>query len=98
MKFLRPIFAASCFALLLLVIAILGVAPASSQGMEIAPDVSQYADVFQVTVTPTVPIESPSSTFQTTLAGLSYEERILNSPYGTTEYTLRLPEGWELRA
>ncbi len=76
---------------------ILAVAPASSQGLEITPDASQPTDVLQMTVTPTVSIESPSSTFQITLAELGYEERVLNSPYGTTEYTLRLPQGWELR-
>ena len=97
MRFLRPIFLMGFFCLLLLALAILGVAPASSQGVEIAPGVSPPTDLFQVAVTPTVSIESPSSTFQITLAELDYEERILNSPYGTTEYTLRLPEGWELR-
>jgi uncharacterized repeat protein (TIGR01451 family) len=96
-KFLRPIFTMGCFGLLLPAMAVLAVAPASSQGLEIAPDAPQYADVFQVTATPTVSTESPSSTFQITLAELGYEERILNSPHGTTEYTLRLPEGWELR-
>jgi uncharacterized repeat protein (TIGR01451 family) len=77
--------------------AVLGVAPTSSQGVEIAPDVPQHTDVFQVTVTPTVSIEGPSSTFQITLAELGYEEKVLDSPYDTAEYTLRLPEGWELR-
>ena len=77
--------------------AVLGVASASSQGVEIAPKVPQHADVFQVTVTPTVSIESPSSTFQITLAELGYGEKVLDSPYSTIEYTLRLPEGWELR-
>ena len=98
MRFLRPILSMGCLCLLLLVMAVLEVAPASSQGVEIAPDVSQHADVFQVTVTPTVSIESPSSTFQITLAELGYEEKVLSSPYSTIEYTLRLPEGWELRA
>jgi len=37
------------------------------------------------------------STFQITFAELEYEEKVLNSPYGATEYTLRLPAGWELR-
>jgi len=86
-----------CFCLLLLALAILGVAPASSQGVEIAPDTPQHTDVFQVTVTPTVPIGSPSSPFQITLAELDYQEKVLDSPYSTIEYTLRLPEGWELR-
>jgi uncharacterized repeat protein (TIGR01451 family) len=97
MKFLRPIFTMGCFCLLLLVMAVLGGTPASSQGVEIAPDAPQHGDAFQVTVTPTVSIEGPSSTFQITLAELGYGEKVLNSPYGTTEYTLRLPEVWELR-
>jgi uncharacterized repeat protein (TIGR01451 family) len=37
------------------------------------------------------------STFQITFDELGYEERSLHSPYGVTEYTLYLPEGWELR-
>jgi len=97
MKYLRPILSIGCFCLLLLAMAVLGGTPASSQGVEIASDVPQHADVFQVTVTPTVSIESPPSTFQITLAELGYGEKVLDSPYGTTEYTLRLPEGWELR-
>jgi hypothetical protein len=40
--------------------------------------------------------EETQATFQITLAELGYQELILNSPYGTTEITLRLPEGWEL--
>ncbi|MCP4538184.1 MAG: DUF11 domain-containing protein [Chloroflexi bacterium] len=35
--------------------------------------------------------------FQITLAELGYGEETLNSPYSTVDYTLRLPEGWELR-
>lgn len=97
MKYSRPILFVGCFCLLFLAMAVLGGTPALSQGVEIAPEVSQYADVFQVTVTPTVSIESPSSTFQITLAELGYEEKVLSSPYGSREYTLRLPEGWELR-
>ena len=96
MRFLRPVLSMGCFCLLLLVMAVLRVASASSQGVEIAPDAPQHADVFQVTITPTVSIESPSSTFQIALAALDYEEKVLNSPYASTEYTLRLPEGWEL--
>ncbi len=96
-KFLRPLLTTGCFCLLLPVMAVLGVASAASQGVEIAPQVPQHADVFQVTVTPTVSIESPSSTFQITLAELGYGEKVLDSPYSTIEYTLRLPEGWELR-
>jgi uncharacterized repeat protein (TIGR01451 family) len=96
MKFLRPLFTMGCFCLLLAAMAVLGDTPALSQGVEIAPDVPRHADLFQVTVTPTVSIESPSSAFQITLAELGYGEKVLNSPYGTTEYTLRLPESWEL--
>ena len=35
--------------------------------------------------------------FQITLAELGYGEKTLHSPYDAIEYTLRLPEGWELR-
>jgi len=35
------------------------------------------------------------STFEITLDELGYEERVLGSPYGSTEYTIRLPEGWQ---
>ncbi len=97
MRFLRPVFLMGCFCLLFLALAILGVAPASSQGVEITPDAPPPTDVVQVTVTPTVSIESPPSEFRVTLAELGYGERILTSPHGTAEYTLRLPEGWELR-
>jgi uncharacterized repeat protein (TIGR01451 family) len=96
MKCFRSVLSMGCFCLLLPAMAALGVVSASSQGIEIAPDAPWPADVFQGTVTQTVSIEGPSSTFQITLAELDYEERILNSPYDTTEYTLRLPEGWEL--
>jgi uncharacterized repeat protein (TIGR01451 family) len=96
MRLLRPIFLIGCFCLFVLVLAILEVTPASSQGMEITPGISPPTDVVQVTVTPTVSIESPSSEFRITLAELGYEERVLNSPYGTAEYSLRLPEGWQL--
>jgi len=44
--------------------------------------------------------ESPEETetvFQVTLADLGYSELVLNSPYGTAEITLRLPEGWEVQ-
>jgi len=36
--------------------------------------------------------------FQITLAELDYAETSLNSPYDIVEYTLRLPENWELQA
>ena len=98
MKCLQPMLSMGCFCLLLLAIAILGGVPVSSQGVEIAPDAPNHAGAFQVTVTPTVSIGEPSSTFQITLAELGYEEKTLNSPYGTAEYTFHLPEGWELRA
>lgn len=38
----------------------------------------------------------PENTFQITFAGLGYGQRTLHSPYGMTEYNLRLPEGWQL--
>lgn len=38
----------------------------------------------------------PEATFQITFAGLGYSQRTLHSPYGITEYNLRLPEGWQL--
>jgi uncharacterized repeat protein (TIGR01451 family) len=85
-----------CFFMLLLALAILEVVSVSSQGVESAPGAPQHADVLQVTVTPTVSIGGPSSTFQITLAELDYEEEVLDSPYDATEYTLHLPEGWEL--
>lgn len=37
-------------------------------------------------------------TFSITVAKLGYGERVLESSYAATEYLLRLPEGWELRA
>ena len=77
--------------------AVLEVAPASSQGVEVTPEVPQPTDVFQVTVTPTVSIESPVSTFKISLAELGYGERVLESPYSDTEYILRLPQGWDLQ-
>jgi uncharacterized repeat protein (TIGR01451 family) len=36
--------------------------------------------------------------FSVTFAKLGYADRVLESPYSTTEYSLRLPEGWKLRA
>jgi uncharacterized repeat protein (TIGR01451 family) len=41
--------------------------------------------------------EPVSSVFDVTLAELGYEERMLGSPYGTTDYTIRLPENWQFR-
>ena len=41
--------------------------------------------------------ETPPA-FSVTLAKLGYADRALESPYSTTEYSLRLPEGWKLRA
>lgn len=41
--------------------------------------------------------EPLSPDFQITLAELGYEEKTLTSPYDAIEYTLRLPEDWELR-
>jgi uncharacterized repeat protein (TIGR01451 family) len=104
MRLLRPIFLMGCFCLLVLVLAVLEVAPVSSQGVETTPDLPEPTDVLQgivtptvsATVTPTFSIESPASEFAISLAELGYEERVLSSPYGTAEYTLRLPEGWEL--
>jgi uncharacterized repeat protein (TIGR01451 family) len=66
------------------------------------------AEIPTPTVTPTITVEAPPataipstadetlSTFQASLAELGYGERTLKSPYGLVEYTLRLPEGWEL--
>ena len=42
------------------------------------------------------PVAPSASTFQITLAKLGYGEKTLNSPYGSTQYTLRVPEGWEM--
>ena len=50
------------------------------------------APLLQTTATPTSP-----AVFEISLADLGYEEKTLNSPYGATEYTLRLPEGWQIR-
>jgi uncharacterized repeat protein (TIGR01451 family) len=86
-----------CFCLLLLSMTVFGVASASSQGVGAVLDTPQHAGVSKVTVTPAVSFEGSSLTFQITLAELGYEEKFLSSPYGTAEYTLRLPEGWELR-
>jgi len=97
MKSLRPILSLGCFCLLFSGMAVFGSTAASSQSVEITPT-PQSVGAFQVTVTPTVSIGEPSSTFQITLAELGYGEKTLNSPYGTTEYTFHLPEGWELRA
>jgi uncharacterized repeat protein (TIGR01451 family) len=51
-------------------------------------------------LTQTVESTQPQSggNFQITFAELGYEERTLASPYGMTEYTLRLPENWQLRS
>jgi len=43
------------------------------------------------------PVDLEPSTFQITFAELGYGERVLESPYSSAEYTLRLPAGWELR-
>lgn len=40
----------------------------------------------------------PDTAFQVTFTELGYEKRTLQSPYGITEYNLRLPEGWQLTA
>lgn len=50
------------------------------------------APSIQTTATPASP-----AVFEISLADLGYEEKTLNSPYGATEYTLRLPEGWQVR-
>lgn len=42
-------------------------------------------------------VQDVTSVFEISLAELGYGERVLDSPLGTAEYTLRLPEGWELR-
>jgi hypothetical protein len=56
----------------------------------------QPVDVPQVTATPSISDEI-LPVFEISLAELGYGERVLNSPSSTTEYILRLPEGWELR-
>ena len=42
-------------------------------------------------------LETPPA-FSVTLARLGYDDTVLESPHATTEYSLRLPEGWKLRA
>ena len=37
------------------------------------------------------------STFEISLAELGYRENVLGSPYRAVEYSIRLPEGWELQ-
>jgi uncharacterized repeat protein (TIGR01451 family) len=55
----------------------------------------QPVDTPQVTATPLISDEI-HPVFEISLAELGYDEKVLNSPSSTTEYTLRLPEGWEL--
>ena len=69
---------------------------ATSPIAESATGTPQPVDVPQTTATPATSAEI-SPAFEISLAELGYDERVLNSPYDVTQYTLRLPEGWELR-
>lgn len=75
---------------------LLGGSPTLHSGAEDATIIPQYGNVFQVSPTLTISGEIPS-TFEISLAELGYNEQVLNSPYETIEYSLRLPEGWNLR-
>jgi uncharacterized repeat protein (TIGR01451 family) len=81
---------------LLFPLMILGGRPALRSGAEDTTIIPSHGSVFQVSPTPTISGETPSA-FEISLAELGYSEQVLNSPYGLTEYSLRLPEGWNLR-
>jgi hypothetical protein len=40
--------------------------------------------------------EETGDTFQISIAELGYRERVIPSPFGVADYTLRIPEAWEL--
>lgn len=67
------------------------------QSPESSKPKSQEPAATPVPPVPTEPEEMAPLTFRTTLADLGYGDRMLSSPYDTAEYSLRLPESWELR-
>ncbi len=73
-----------------------------TQGLQatVTPTATPPSDVpaqFQVTVTPTAtPSSDAPAQFQITFLELGYGERILVSPFSSLQYTLRLPEDWQL--
>jgi uncharacterized repeat protein (TIGR01451 family) len=73
--------------------------PAQFQ-VTVTPTATPPSDVpaqFQVTVTPTAtPSSDAPAQFQITFLELGYGERVLVSPFSSLQYTLRLPEGWQL--
>jgi uncharacterized repeat protein (TIGR01451 family) len=82
----------ACFFLLLLASSLLGISPAQPQGVQAALE-TPTAQPQGVQAAPDTP-----PAFSATFAKLGYANRTLESPHSTTEYSLRLPEGWKLRA
>lgn len=96
MKYLRLILSVVFLGLLFSLLTRLGVSSAHQDRMEKSASTAQPDSLVQVTITPTISAETPS-VFEVSLAELDYNEQVLPSPGSTTEYTLRLPEGWQLR-
>ena len=101
MRSLHSILSVICSCLILLAMAFLMSTPAWSQGVvDPTPLADQSttpeaADEQSLDENEGAEASSPGS-FRFTLEELGYGERVLDSPYSTAEYTLRLPEGWEL--
>ena len=95
MKSLHPIFSTTCLALLFPFWVILGANSLPHHGIDSATPASQAGGMLQITATLTTTASVPSL-FKISLAELGYDEKTLSGSYGTTEYTLRLPEGWRL--
>jgi len=83
--------------ILLSITLITNVALASS--FEITPKANIPSLALQTTATPTSTLQVGStSTYSFSLGTLGYDERNLTSPYGTVQYSFRLPEDWAIEA
>lgn len=96
MKYLRLILSVVFLGILFSLLAHLGVSSAHQDRVEKSANTARPDSLVQVTITPTISAETPSVS-PVSLADLGYDEQVLPSPASTTEYTLRLPEGWQLR-
>jgi uncharacterized repeat protein (TIGR01451 family) len=73
------------------------ISPALAQDIEPTPDNPPARVSLPAPESPPAPDSLPL-TFEITLDELGYAEETIDSPFGFTEYTLRLPEGWVLQA
>jgi uncharacterized repeat protein (TIGR01451 family) len=96
MKCSHRIFSTTCLASLLPLLAILAASsPPQSAIGEIIRE-SQAGSVLQVEATPAISAGVPSS-FTISFAELGYDEKTLADSYEAIEYTLPLPETWQVR-